>query len=92
MGKFISPQQLYDDPSKFVGILAVGLDLQTGKPDLTNAKVVHGFERRLFPDWPEKISKWLKENSSLANGHWFILWAPEGLEIAYPIEVTEFVI
>jgi len=48
----ISPQEIYDDPGRFGGILSVGK--KNGHPEYPVS--VFGLMKKLFPDFPKKLA------------------------------------
>jgi len=88
---FISPKELYADPDKFGGVISAGIPEHGTTVDLGNARVVDKFMRRLYPDWPEKLSRSLSKHAEKSEGRWYTFAAKKG-GYAYPVDVSEFIV
>lgn len=55
--KMISPQYLYEHPERFGGIMSIGKN--SGNPEYPIT--VFNFMKKMFPDFPEKLAKDMKE-------------------------------
>lgn len=89
--ELISPQEMYDNPCRFAGVMGFGLDAETGKVDLSLASSVHSLMEKLWPDWPDKLSAYLKEVIACIDGRYIAFYSPTGSKRAYPVDVTEFI-
>ena len=88
-----SPQEIYDDPKLFGGVLSAGLN-ERGEFDPSYPRSVHGLLCKLFSDWPQKLYHTLKENDLIACDNDGRVWgflAREGDPFAHPVDITEFV-
>lgn len=87
---FISPKELYADPSKFGGVVSAGIPEVGTTVDLGNARVVDKFMRSLYSDWPKRLSSSLSKHAEKAEGRWYTFAAKKG-GYAYPVDVSEFI-
>jgi len=87
--EFVSPEDLYRSPERFAGIISAGIDVKTGKVDLSYAQRVHEIMSRIYEDWPELLAKSLKKFAEKSDDKWFTFVTKEGY--AFPVDVTKFI-
>ena len=88
-----SPQEIYDDPKLFGGVISVGLTDEGGF-DPSYPRSVHKLLCKLFPDWPQKLRSTLEANDLIAyddEGRAWGFFANEEELFAHPVDITEFV-
>lgn len=58
--KFISPNDLHDDPSRFSGVLTASIDPTEGIVPLKMATPLHSLMRKMYPDWQQKLDAYIQ--------------------------------
>ncbi len=86
----MSPQELYDNPSRFAGVLGGCVDTETAKVDLSTAHSVNKFMEALWSDWPSRLHESLGKVATHLDGRYYTFWSENGSIHAHLIDVTEF--